>query len=66
MKNFLNYMVCSALLFVAVALILSGGLWLVCGLVWSAGLYATSDVLKAMWRRFWVSNIKILNYFNCL
>ena len=66
MRNFLNYVICSFLLLVAVALILSGGWWSMCGLIWSAGLYATSDVFKAMWRRFWVSNTKILNYFECL
>ena len=65
-KNVLNYIACTAAIMVAAALLLGGGLWSLCGVLWSALLYASGDAFKGVWRRFWVSNIKILSYFNCL
>ena len=62
----ISYVVCSAALFVAVAFILGGGLWSLCGFVWCGALYVSGVAFPAFWRRFWVANIRILSYFNLL
>lgn len=66
MKRVLNYFVCSTALFVAVALVLDGGLWSLCGLVWCGVLYVSGEIWPRFWREFWVSNMRILSYFGCL
>ena len=66
MKPVLNYFVCAAALFVAVALVLGGGLWSLCGLVWCGVLYVSGEIWPRFWRAFWVSNMRILSYFGCL
>lgn len=66
MKRVLNYFVCSAALFVAVALVLCGGLLSLCGFVLCGVLYVSGEMWPRFWRAFWVSNIRILSYFGCL
>lgn len=66
MKRVLNYILCSAALFVAVALVFGGGLWSLCGLVWCGVLYVSGEMCPRFWRDFWVSNMRILSYFGCL
>lgn len=66
MKDILNYVVCSGCLLVAVALVLSGSLWSLVGFAWCGLLYASGEMFPSFWRRFWINNIMILNYFNCL
>ena len=66
MKRVLNYLVCSAALFVAVALVLGGGLWSLCGFVLCGVLYVSGEMWPRFWREFWVSNMRILSYFGCL
>ena len=66
MKQVLNYAVCSVCLFVAVILICGGGLWTLCGLAWCLMLYMWGVVCPKWWKMFWVSNLRILAYFNCL
>ena len=65
-KLVLNYALCSALLFVAVVLLCSGGFWSLTGLLWCGLLVISGDVFRPLWRRFWWSNMRILKYFNCL
>lgn len=67
MKRVLNYLACTALLFVAVVLILSGSVaWTLVGFAWSFGLYMWGLAWPNFWKMYWVSNIKILARFNCL
>ena len=66
MKRVLNYLVCSTALFVAVALVLGGGLCSLCGLVWCGVLYVSGEIWPRFWREFWVSNMRILSYFGFL
>lgn len=66
MKRVLNYFVCSTALSVAVALVLVGGLWSLCGLVWCGVLYVSGEIWPRFWRAFWVYNMRILSYFGCL
>ena len=66
MKHVLNYILCTAALFVAVALVFGGGLWSLCGLVWCGVLYVSGEIWPRFWREFWVSNMRILSYFGCL
>ena len=66
MKRVLNYLVCSAALFVAVALVLGGGLWSLCGFVLCGVLYVSGEMCPRFWREFWVSNMRILSYLGFL
>ena len=66
MKRVLNYFVCSTALFVAVALVLGGGLCSLCGFVLCGVLYASGEMWPRFWRAFWVSNMRILSYFGFL
>ena len=66
MKHVLNYLVCSTALFVAVALVLGGGLLSLCGFVLCGVLYVSGEMWPRFWRDFWVSNMRILSYFGCL
>ena len=66
MKRVLNYILCEAALFVAVALVFGGGLWSLCGLVWCGVLYVSGEIWPRFWRAFWVSNMRILSYLGCL
>ena len=65
-KVFFNYVLCSALLFVAVALLCGGGIWSLIGFSWCGLLVASGGVFPSMWRLYWVTNIRILQYFDCL
>lgn len=66
MKTLVNYIICSAALFVAAALVLGGAWWTFLGLLWCALLYISGDLYPTIWRRFWVANMRILRYFDCL
>ncbi len=66
MKSVINYLVCTAVLFVATVLTCSGGWLSLVGLCWCGLLYASGKLFPKFWKSFWVSNIKILSYFNCL
>lgn len=66
MRNFFNYVLCSGLLFLAVALVLSGGWWSFVGLLWSLLVYISGDIFPTMWLSFWRSNMRIMRYFDCL
>lgn len=66
MKRVLNYLVCSAALFVAVALVLGGGLWSLCGFVLCGVLYVSGEMWPRFWLEFWVSNMRILSYLGFL
>ena len=61
-----NYVVCAVALFVAIALILGGGLWSLVGFAWCGLLYVSGVVWPRVWRSFWVSNMRILSLFGCL
>ena len=66
MKYFVNYFVCTVALFVAIVLTCSGGWWSFAGLCWCGLLYVSGDLFPKFWKSFWVINIRILSYFNCL
>lgn len=67
MKTALNYMVCSTALFVAIMLIASGSLlWTMTGFMWCGGLYVSGLAFPRYWRRFWITNLRILSLMGCL
>jgi len=66
MKRVLNYLACTALLFVAVLFLCGGGLWSLCGFVWCGLLYVSGEIYPKFWKSFWVSNSRIISYFDCL
>jgi len=66
MKNVVNYIVCTVALFVAIVLTCSGGWLSVAGLCFDGLLYVSGDVFPSIWKSFWISNTKILSYFNSL
>lgn len=66
MKRTFNYLVCSLALSVAIVLTCSGGWWSLFGLCCDGLLYASGELFPKFWKSFWVSNIRILSYFNCL
>ena len=66
MKSVINYLVCTVALFVAIVLTLSGGWWSLIGLCWCGVLYLSGELYPKFWKSFWVSNIRILSYFDCL
>lgn len=66
MKAIINYVVCAVALSVAIALTCGGGFYTLAGLFVDGLLYASGKVFPRVWKSFWVSNIKILSYFNCL
>lgn len=67
MKTVIIYIVASVLIMVAILMILGGSLlWSFIGFLYSGLLYVSGDIFPSFWRSFWVSNIKILAYFNCL
>ena len=65
-KLILNYIVCTFAIGVAIALVLGGGWWSLCGFVWCGALYISGVVFPAFWRRFWRTNMRILRQFDCL
>ena len=60
MKRVVNYLVCATALLVALVLVLCGGLWSLCGLLWCGALYISSQIFPRMWFDFWQGNAKIL------
>lgn len=66
MKDVIIYLVCTTALFVAIALTCSGGWWSLVGVCVDGLLYASGELYPKFWKSFWVSNVKILSYFNCL
>lgn len=67
MRTILNYTVCSFALFVAMVMMISGSLvWTALGLAWCGMLYATGVAFPNYWKRFWVTNIRILAHMGLL
>lgn len=67
MKRTFNYLVCSLAFLVAIVFVLSGSIiWTLCGLAWCLMLYMWGVACPKWWKMFWVSNLRILAYFNCL
>jgi hypothetical protein len=66
MKNAFNYIICSVALFVAIVLTCSGGWWSLVGLCYDGLLYVSGELFPNIWKSFWLSNIRILSYFNSL
>ena len=66
MGALINYLICTVALFVAIVLTCSGGWLSLAGLVWCGLLYVSGELFPKVWKSFWVSNIRILSYFNCL
>ena len=60
------YLACTAALFIAVVLLFGGGWYSFAGLAWCGLLYVSGDVFPMIWKTYWISNARILNYFNCL
>lgn len=66
-KRTLNYLVNLMAIWVAIILMISGSLvWTLCGLAWFLMLYMLGLVCPKWWKMFWVSNLRILAYFNFL
>ena len=66
MKNIIIYVACGVALFIGGVMLFSGGFWSLCGLVWFFMLYISSQTFPAVWRRFYVTNLRILKYFGSL
>ena len=66
MRSVLNYMVCTAAIMVAIALILGGGWWSLAGFLWCGLMYVSGELFPALWRSYWRENMRILKHFNCL
>jgi len=66
MGSVINYLVCTVALFVAIVLTCSGGWWSLAGLCYDGLLFVSGELFPKFWKSFWVSNIRILSYFNCL
>ena len=64
MKNVIIYLVCTVALFVAIVLTCGGGFYTIAGLCWSGLLYVSGEIFPSIWKSFWVSNFKMLSYFN--
>lgn len=59
-------MICTVALFVAMVLVLSGNMWTVVGIAWCAMLYVSGVAFPKFWKKFWVTNMRILAHFGCL
>lgn len=67
MKTMINYVVCSVALFITIVLVLQSSLMMkVAGFMFAALLYVSGQLWPTFWRRFWITNARILNYFDCL
>lgn len=66
MKEILIYLVCTTALFLAVVLTLCGGWWSLVGVCFDGLLWVSGEMFPKVWKKFWISNMKILHYFNCL
>jgi len=66
MKNVIVYLICTVALFVAIVLTCSGGWLSLVGLCYDGLLFVSGELFPKFWKSFWVSNIRILSYFNCL
>lgn len=66
MKKVVNYLVCSTAIMVAVVLLCSGNLWSLVGMLWCGMLYVSGEAFPRFWKTYWMTNIRILSYFNCL
>ena len=66
MGTLINYLICTVALFVAIVLTCSGGWWSLAGLCYDGLLFVSGELFPKVWKSFWISNIRILSYFNCL
>ena len=64
--NCINYLICTVALFVAIVLTCSGGWLSLVGLCYDGLLYVSGELFPSIWKSYWISNIKILSYFNSL
>jgi hypothetical protein len=59
-----NYIVCTLALSLVVVLCFSGALLpTFIGIVWAVLLYASGRRWPKFWRRFWVTNLRLLHFF---
>ena len=67
MGTILNYTVCSSSLLVVILLIVGGSLaWMLVGLVLAFCLYMWGQAFPRYWRRYWVTNMRILRAWGWL
>lgn len=67
MKTVINYVVCSIALFIGIILIVSGSLlWTIIGFMWCGMLYVSGVAFPNYWKKFWITNIRILSLMGCL
>lgn len=67
MRQAINYTICTTALFVVVALICSDSLvGIAIGLLWSGVLYLSGKKYPKFWKRYWMSNMRIMSYFHSL
>lgn len=66
MKTVVNYLICTVALCVAIVLTCSGGWWTLAGLCYDAMLYLSGVLFPKFWKTFWITNARILAYFDCL
>lgn len=66
MKTFVSCAICSIALFIGACLLVCGGWYSVASLLWFAMCYVWGEVCPVFWKRFWIQNMRILAYFNCL
>lgn len=62
MKSTINYLLCSAILLVGLALIVTDNIYLIlAGLAWFGFHYklSTKRQVRMMWKTFWKTNLKI-------
>ena len=51
---------------VALALLLAGGIWLFVFVAWCVMLFVSGFAFPVIWKRFWITSMKILNAFGIL
>lgn len=61
-----NYIISSLLISVTLLAILGGGWWSMGGFIMLVILVFIFSKWPKMWRDFWLTNARILAYFNCL
>jgi len=66
MKIIFNYIICGLLLFVGLFMLLSGGVWSFSGLTWFVMLFLSGEIWPAFWRKFWLTNLRLMSLLGCL
>lgn len=66
MKTIVNYIVCTAVIMLAVVLCVSAvPVLMVGGIALFVGMYCSGRIWPRYWQTYWVSNRKILRHFDC-